>query len=245
MIALCGQGAGCVGVLEHLLLLGNKVQVYTHPGTPGDQMMMTAGLAGMPGTYRSVNDPDAWQWSVPPTLLISCGYLEVVTPETLEKTPAINCHYALLPRHRGRSAVPWAIIDGDEWTGVSWHWMTPRVDVGNLLMQMTCQIAANETQATLFDKLHKLARETAPAAIRLARGGWAGVEQQGRASRHPAGPPHGGIINPMWDTDKVERFIRAMIFPPLPCARFAGREVRSMEEFYRVANDEGEHVYFL
>ena len=208
-------------------------------------MMMTAGLAGMPGTYRSENDPDARQRSVPPTLLSSCGYLEIVSAEMLAATPAINCHYALLPRHRGRSAVPWAILDGDPVTGVSWHWMTPRVDVGNLLMQMTCQIDLNETQATLFDKLHQLAYETAPAAIRLARTGWAGVEQQGRGSQHPAGPPHGGIINPMWDTEKVERFIRAMTYPPLPYARFADREVRSMEEFYTVANTDGDHVYYF
>jgi methionyl-tRNA formyltransferase len=245
LIALCGQGAGCEGVLEHLLLLGYKLQVFTHPGPLGERMVMQAAKAGMPGTYLSVNDPSAWQYASPPTLLISCGYLEIVTAETLARTPGINCHYALLPRHRGRSAVPWAIIDGDEWTGVSWHWMTPRVDVGNLLMQMTCQIDPGDTQATLFDKLHRLAYETAPAAIRLARGGWAGIEQQGRASRHPAGPPHGGIINPMWDTERVERFIRAMTYPPLPYAVFADREVRSMEEFFTVANTDGDHVYFF
>lgn len=245
MIALCGQGPGCELVLEHLLLLGNKVQVYTHPGMWGERMLMQAARPGMPGTYASINDREAWQYNLPPSLIISCGYLTLLDQATLDWSPAINCHYALLPLHRCRSAVPWAILDGDRVTGVSWHWITPEIDKGDLLIQAACEIGFRETQASLFDKLHALAGETFPAALRLARGGWQGVAQRGKGSYHLAGPPHGGVINPMWDDDKVERFIRAMTFPPLAPATLAGREVRSMEEFWSIASVEGDHVYFL
>lgn len=245
MIALCGQGPGCEIVLEYLLLQGHKLQVYSHPGSWGERMVMQAAKAGMPGTYASINDRTVWQYGMPPTLIVSVGYLEIIDADMLQTSPGINCHYALLPMHRGRSSVPWAIIEGDRVTGVSWHWITEGIDKGNLLAQAVCEIDATETQASLFDKLHAMAGETFPAALRLARGGWAGVEQRGVGSYHYAGPPYGGIINPMWDDSRVERFIRAMIYPPLAPATFAGREVRSMREFYEVANTEGDHVYFL
>lgn len=243
MIALCGQGVGCELVLAHLLLLGTKLQVYTHPGLWGERMVMQAARGGMPGTYASINDREAWQYSLPPSLIISCGYLTILDGEMLASAPAINCHYALLPLHRGRSAVPWAIIDGDRVTGVSWHWMTEGIDKGNLLIQAVCEIEPQETQASLFDQLHQMAGETFPAALRLARAEWPGAPQRGRGSYHYAGPPCGGVINPMWDDSKVERFIRAMIYPPLAPATLAGREVRTMDDFYTIANEEGDHVY--
>lgn len=245
MIALCGQGPGCEAALEHLLMLGTKVQIYTHAGPQGERLLAQGARWGVPGTTASINDPAARAYAFAPSLLVSVGYLEIVTAETLAASPGINCHYALLPRHRGRSSVPWAIIDGDRVSGVSWHWMTPEVDRGKLLLQVTCEIDARETQATLFDKLHELAGETFPAARRLAVGGWEGVAQRGSGSYHYAGAPHGGMINPMWDDSKIERFIRAMTYPPRPYATLAGREVKSMKEFYEAANVEGDNVYFL
>lgn len=239
MIWICGQGAGCEGILEVVLMLGEKVQVFTHPGALGERIYMQAAKAGMPATFGSVNDPDVYAYNLPPSLIVSCGYLTILRGDTL-KRPAINCHYALLPRHRGRSAVPWAIIEGDDLTGVSWHWMTAGIDEGNLLIQATCPIDPGETQLSLFDKLHVLAAETAPAAIRLARGGWAGIRQRGRAQNHPPGPPHGGAINPQWRDDYIERFVRAMTLPPLPYASYKGHEVRTMDDFYTIAQEDAE-----
>lgn len=237
MIALCGQGAGCEGNLDYLNTLGQKMQVFTHEQTDaGQRLFNKARLLGVPATFASINDRSAWAYGLAPSLIVSVGYLTIVTAETLETSPGINCHYSLLPRHRGRSPVPWAIAQGDSVTGVSWHWMTPGIDEGDLLLQMACQIEMHETQATLFNKLHWLAIETAPAAIRLARGGWPGVSQQGRASYHRAGPPHNGEIDPIWSDEYLERFIRAMTMPPLPYARFNGEEIRTIEEFYHLTS---------
>lgn len=237
MIALCGQGDGCAGVLDALSAIGAKYQVYTHAGERGEQMVVRAAAHGMPATYRSINDLAAWQWSVKPNLIVSVGYLTVVSAETLAWTPGINCHYALLPRHRGRSSVPWAIVEGDALTGITWHWIAPKVDRGDVLMQMACPIAPDETQASLFVRLHRLAVATAGPAIRLARLGWAGVPQQGQASYHAAGPPHGGEIDPAWPHEYTERFIRAMTYPPLPYASYGGQEIRTMADYHRARSD--------
>lgn len=177
-----------------------------------------------------VNDVGSWPWT--PDLIVSVGYLRIIQPAILAATPAINCHYALLPNHRGRSAVPWAIVNGDTMTGVTWHWIDEGIDTGRILLQAACQIDANETQATLFDKLHELAIDTWPAALALAQQSFTGWQQVGAANYHKAGPPCGGVIDPLWSDERIERFVRAMTYPPLPYATCNGWQVRNMKEFH-------------
>ena len=45
------------------------------------------------------------------------------------------------------------------------------------------------------------------------------------------GAPENGIINRDWSDDKVERFIRAMIFPPLKLARFNDVEILNFDQY--------------
>ena len=165
-------------------------------------------------------------------LVVSVGYLRIIRQPVIDACRVINCHYSLLPRHRGRSPVPWAIVDGDAMTGVTWHWVDKGIDTGRILVQAVCQIDADETQASLFDKLHALALDTWPAARTLAFDGVNGWQQRGEANYHRAGPPYGGVIDPLWFDTRIERFIRAMTYPPLPYATYNGWQVRNMKEYY-------------
>lgn len=230
LIYLCGKGAGCEAVLRQMVADRHKVYLFTHPGPT----VNVARDLGVPYSLRSVNEFDAWPHVLPPALLVSVGYLHIVTPAVLAAVPAINCHYALLPNHRGRSAVPWAILDGDTVAGITWHWMTPKVDRGRIILQSTCQVARDETAASLFDKLHGMVADYWPGAFHLAAGRWPGVAQAEGGQYHRAGPPHDGEIDPRWDDDYTERYIRAMTFPPLPYARLCGEEVRNWDEFEAV-----------
>lgn len=67
---------------------------------------------------------------------------------------AIGYHPSLLPRHRGRDAVRWAVKMGDPVTGGSVYWLTDNVDGGPLAAQDWCFIGRDETPASLWrDKL--------------------------------------------------------------------------------------------
>lgn len=236
-IFLCGNGRGAESVLAHLLTnQAHKVCVFSYEGTG---LLEAAAQLGILRRTVSVNDLSAWPFQ--PSLIVSIGYLDIMTAEVLGKCDGINCHYALLPMHRGRSAVPWAIVDGDRVTGVSWHRMTERVDRGRLLMQASCIIDQDETQASLFDKLHDLAAATFPAVLRLAWAGWDGWAQQPAPTLqyHRAGPPFGGVIGEGWTLAQVDRMIRAMTYPPLPPATFRGQEVRTMGDFLDVLAGKG------
>ena len=74
---------------------------------------------------------------------------------------AIAYHPSLLPRHRGRDAVRWAIHVGDRVTGGTIYRMTDQVDGGPILAQDWCWIRPGDTPADLWR------RDLAPMGLRL------------------------------------------------------------------------------
>jgi methionyl-tRNA formyltransferase len=90
-----------------------------------------------------------------PDLIAVSGFHQVIPRPVLDlpSLGAINVHGSLLPRYRGPNPHKWAIINGESLTGVTVHRMTPGLDDGDILEQRTVRIAADDTSATLFDKL--------------------------------------------------------------------------------------------
>jgi methionyl-tRNA formyltransferase len=56
----------------------------------------------------------------------------------------------LLPRHRGGSAINWALIEGDRETGVSVFWVDAGIDTGPLLAQRRVPIGADDSAGSLY-----------------------------------------------------------------------------------------------
>lgn len=74
---------------------------------------------------------------------------------------ALGFHPSLLPRHRGRSAVDWAIRFGERVTGGTVFWLNETVDGGPIAAQDHCFIRGGDTARELW------ARELAPMGLRL------------------------------------------------------------------------------
>lgn len=172
-----------------------------------------------------------------PDIIASVYYRGIIQPHVIEACEGriFNAHPSLLPKHRGCSAVPWAIIEGDKLTGITYHYIDAGIDTGNILLQRAVQIEPDETQATLYEKCMAEGAHFWPAALELVKAGFGGAPQTGSDySYHKRGCPHDGEIGEDWPLGYVERFIRAMLYPPLPAARFRGQEVRSLEDYRRV-----------
>ena len=84
------------------------------------------------------------KWSVEPLLrssrpdLALCwGFPWRIPQSALDVPPlgSVNCHPAMLPRHRGPIPLAWAFRDGDGQFGVTWHRMDAELDTGNILAQ--------------------------------------------------------------------------------------------------------------
>lgn len=72
---------------------------------------------------------------------------------------AINVHFSLLPKLRGAAPVNWAIVNGEETTGVSTMKMDEGLDTGDILLQQEIAIEADETAIELMDRLATMGAE--------------------------------------------------------------------------------------
>ena len=102
-------------------------------------------------------------------LFVVCDYGQILTSDALSIPPlgGINLHGSLLPKYRGAAPVHWAIMNGDEQTGVTVIHMTPKLDGGPALAERTTPIGANETTEELEPRLAILGVEPVHEAIAL------------------------------------------------------------------------------
>lgn len=110
-------------------------------------------------------------------------------PEVVWKMPELgtfNLHGSLLPKYRGAAPVNWAIIRGEQESGVTTFLIDENIDTGNILMQRTCPITGRETIGTLYEKLMHLGAELVTETVRgLQEGRLQPQPQQGATTHAP------------------------------------------------------------
>ena len=85
-----------------------------------------------------------------PALIVLADYGQIVPPALLElRHGALNLHPSLLPRHRGATPIPAAILAGDETTGVSLMRMDDGLDTGPIVAQAPVPLGPDETAPEL------------------------------------------------------------------------------------------------
>jgi len=149
-----------------------------------------------------------------PSLVVLADYGQIV-PDALLDLPhgALNLHPSLLPRHRGATPIPAAILAGDRETGVSLIRMDAGLDTGPLVAVEHVSIAGDETAPALE------ARLAIVAAGLLARSleSWLAGEIE-PAPQHTVGatltrPLHraDGLLDPDQPAELLERQVRAYL----------------------------------
>ncbi|HSA84022.1 MAG TPA: methionyl-tRNA formyltransferase [Patescibacteria group bacterium] len=78
---------------------------------------------------------------------------------TIPKIAALNIHHSLLPKYRGSSPAPTALLNGDRITGVSVILMTETLDAGDILGQKEYEVTSEDTTDSLLTVLNQLGGE--------------------------------------------------------------------------------------
>ncbi len=78
----------------------------------------------------------------------------------MPKFGTFNLHASLLPDYRGAAPINWAIINGEEKTGVTTFFLDEKIDTGQIILQQETDILPNETAGELHDKLMVLGAKT-------------------------------------------------------------------------------------
>ena len=178
-IVILGTGPFAVPTFAALLDAGHDVPaLITRPTPPAkgrekvplNPMRDLAEARGMQvHVPESINTPEARQQltDLRPELLVVCDYGQILSRETLAVAPlgGINLHGSLLPKYRGAAPVHWAILSGDEKTGVTVIHMTPRLDGGPILASRKTTIGQEETTPELEGRLSKLGVAAVEEAI--------------------------------------------------------------------------------
>ena len=94
-------------------------------------------------------------------LIITAAYGQYV-PTKLLNAPthrAINVHASLLPKYRGAAPIHYAVLNGDEKTGVTIMYMEKEMDAGNIISQREIAINDEDDTGNLFEKLSLVGRD--------------------------------------------------------------------------------------
>ncbi len=143
--------------------------VYSQPDRPAGRgrhprpsaVKLAAQELGLPVHQpTTLRDPQALAElaSLQPQAIVAVAYGQILRQEVLEIPPRgiLNIHPSLLPRHRGASPIPAAILAGDEMSGVTIMLMDRGLDTGPILAQRTLAIEPADTAASLGESLAHL-----------------------------------------------------------------------------------------
>ncbi|MDH7599498.1 MAG: methionyl-tRNA formyltransferase [Sedimentisphaerales bacterium] len=145
---------------------------------------------------------------------------------------AINVHASLLPRWRGAAPINWAIIAGDQQTGVSIITLADKIDAGHIIAQEATQIGPDEDAGQLHDRLAQLAAPLLVETLAKIEKGTAEYRPQDPAAvtLAPKLKKFDGFIDFAQPADRLARMVRGLW--PWPGAtadylpKHGGRSVR-------------------
>ena len=240
-IAIMGQAAFGAGVLETLAENGEKIIAAWLPhgkaaGKP-DPLMLAAENRGIP-TFQpeSYKSPETLRKfiSLESDLLIMAFVTDIIPPAFVE-APAkgtICYHPSLLPRHRGGSAINWAVIMGEEETGLSIFWPDAGIDTGPVLLQKRIPIGPEDTTGSLyFESLFPLGVQAIAESVDLIRAGKAPrlVQDESLATYEPLCTDRVAGIDWGKPAREVHNLIRGCDPQPGAFSFHRGRKVRFFE----------------
>ncbi|MFA7835345.1 methionyl-tRNA formyltransferase [Aeromonas dhakensis] len=209
------------------------VAVYTQPDKPaGRGQKLTASpvkelaLAHDLPVYQPASlrkeEAQAELAALGADLMVVVAY-GLILPKVVLDTPRLGCinvHGSLLPRWRGAAPIQRSIWAGDAETGVTIMQMDVGLDTGAMIRKMSCPIAADETSASLYDKLAELGPQALVDTINAMAAGNTAAEAQDDALANYAEKLSKEEARIDWSMDAaaIERGIRA--FNPWPISWF-------------------------
>lgn len=108
-----------------------------------------------------------------PDVIVVAAYGKLLPQALLDipKQAIINVHSSLLPQYRGAAPINWAVLNGDDETGVTIQYMAAELDAGDILLTRKTAIDPQEDASQLYVRLAELGGEAASEALALLERG--------------------------------------------------------------------------
>ncbi len=177
----------------------------------------------------NINDPEfiTLLREISPDLSAIVAFGQILSKEILElpKYGCINLHPSLLPKYRGAAPIPWAILAGEEKTGVTTFYLSEKVDSGNIILQKEEKIRKDDTTATLSKRLAETGAELLIETIdKIEKEEVVRISQdKEKATYAPRLKKEDGLIDWKQSAPRIDRLARAMAPWPGAYTYFAGK----------------------
>lgn len=225
-----GTPEAAVPSLRRVVEAGHEVvAVWTQPDKPAGRgnkltappVKLAAALLGL-----KVHQPSKIKTSESKSLFathradlaIVVAYGKILPREFLQapKRGCINVHFSLLPHYRGAAPVNWAIVNGEQQTGVTTMMIEEELDSGPILLQKAIQIEARETAPHLMLRLADMGAELLTETLKQLDEITPQPQRQADASFAPLLKRSDGLIDWSKNAAAIERMVRG--FQPWPNA---------------------------
>lgn len=162
-----------VGILDKLIESGHEITLaVTQPDKPkgrGKSMQFPpvkeAALEHGIEVYqpKRVREPECIEYlkRYEADVIVVAAFGQILPKEilSLPRFCCVNVHASLLPKYRGASPIQWAVINGEEVTGVTTMRMDVGLDTGDMILKEEVTLDKEETGGSLFDRLAQTGAE--------------------------------------------------------------------------------------
>jgi len=237
-IVIVGQGPFGEKVLQTLIQKGEDVVgTFSPPDKRGEAMKVLAEKSGItffrPNLMKDPQVHDAYV-KLKPELAILAFVTDII-PEKLLAVPSLGTicyHPSILPRHRGASAINWAIIQGDTRTGLTIFWADKGIDTGPILLQKEVEIGLDETTGSVyFNKLFPMGVDAVVETVELIKKGKAPriPQDDSKATYEPPCDDRVAAVNFEKPIKDIYNLIRGCDPQPGAYTTYQGKRVRFYE----------------
>ena len=241
-VVFMGTPDFAVGALEAIINAGHEVTaVVTQPDKPkgrGKEVQISPVKAcalahNLPvfqpvkiRTEESVAELKTYEADI----FVVAAFGQILSKEILDmpRFGCVNIHASLLPKYRGAAPIQWAVIDGEEETGVTIQQMNEGVDTGDILSRAVIKLDKKETGASLFDRLAVCGAELIVKTLEDIEKGLIVPEKQDESKATHAGKltKEIGRLDFSQDAVVLERKIRGLNSWPSAYTHFKGKTLK-------------------
>lgn len=138
------------------------------------QVLNVAAAANIPTRVIEFKKPrEVWDHelseyvsSINPDLVVSVGFMRILSSDFVRKFRVINSHPALLPNFPGAHAVRDALAAKVNQTGCTVHWVDAGVDTGQVIAQVPVEVLPNDDKASLHERIKIVERQLIVSVIK-------------------------------------------------------------------------------
>lgn len=168
-----------------------------------------------------------------PDMIVVVAYGKLLPSEILElpHMGCINVHASLLPKYRGAAPINWAIINGEEETGVTTMFMNEGMDEGDILLARSVDIDELDNAIEVEERLQQLGARLLIETIRdLEKGELKGMPQDGSMATYaPILSKKDGLIDWSQSAKAVANRIRGLVPWPVAYTYVDGKLLKIFE----------------